>query len=288
MKTAVINETVYRTILPLQPKDSLSSNIFVTKGSQIGYYSDKTLRFFCAWKRKDNERGRLDLDFGAIMENEKSFSYCDFTNQKPDFAKHSGDFTSCREFNEKNPIITAEIIDIDLTKIRRTSSKIMFYVSSYNSVKIEDYDVYFGFIEEDKINNEDFCAKVINLNDAAVAVKIESDFDNCYVCKLSENRIYFMGEPFKGTGCSHSHGGHRPILNKIDTYYNFHKFMNLGVLFNYILTTKGYKICSGFDIPPKVDLLITNDYGEYENVEKVYRIYEHQDEIKELLNTNNW
>lgn len=118
---------------------------YMSRGSSVDFkrfgIRKKDFCVFVAWKRKDNQGGGLDLDLSACYFGEKGVSHINYTRlaDEQNGIKHSGDYTSCREF--KDGLITAEAINFtNLTK-----NRVQIVLNSFNGVDLNTYDVYVGF-----------------------------------------------------------------------------------------------------------------------------------------------
>ena len=194
--------------LPIWSKDAQVTKNLFTEGSIFNLEGLKNIRIFAAWKKKDNTGGELDLDLhcrtiGTVRK------HCFYANQYTGPFKHSGDFTSCRRFYEDNPVITAEFIDVDLEDLDDACGAAHFYISSYNRAELKDYDIYCGVSP---------CVGtgkgLVNLNDAYIFTKIESNDLYVDLFEMTKNQVKFLG---KSIECEPN----TDVLQAISEYYNY-------------------------------------------------------------------
>lgn len=194
--------------LPIWSKDAQVTKNLFTEGSIFNLEGFKNIRIFAAWKKKDNTGGELDLDLhcrtiGTVRK------HCFFANQYLQPFKHSGDFTSCRRFYEDNPVITAEFIDVDLKGLDDKCGATHFYISSFNRAELKDYDIYCGVAP---------CVGtgegLVNLNDAYIFTKIESNDLYVDLFEMTKNQVKFLG---KSLECEPN----TATLQAISEYYNY-------------------------------------------------------------------
>lgn len=194
--------------LPIWSKDAQVTKNLFTEGSIFNLEDFKNIRIFAAWKKKDNTGGELDLDLhcrtiGTVRK------HCFYADQYTGPFKHSGDFTSCRRFYEDNPVITAEFIDVDLKELDDACGAAHFYISSYNRAELKDYDIYCGVSP---------CVGtgkgLVNLNDAYIFTKIESNDLNVDLFEMTKNQVKFLGKTLE---CEPN----TAALQAISEYYNY-------------------------------------------------------------------
>jgi len=115
-----LSEELKKYIVPTEMRDvSFNEGTTFTPGSRISLDKEaKYIRLFCAWTGKNNEATHHDIDLSAGIVRDGVFDRISFYSQDGDFAVHSGDYTSCQEFNPKDGMITAEYIDIDVSKAK--------------------------------------------------------------------------------------------------------------------------------------------------------------------------
>lgn len=194
--------------LPIWSKDAQVTKNLFTEGSIFNLEGLKNIRIFAAWKKKDNTGGELDLDLhcrtiGTVRK------HCFYASQSFRAYKHSGDFTSCRRFYEDNPVITAEFIDVDLKELDDACGTAHFYISSYNRAELKDYDIYCGVSP---------CVGtgggLVNLNDAYIFTKIESNDLYVDLFEMTKNQVKFLGKPLEREP-------NTAELQAISEYYNY-------------------------------------------------------------------
>jgi len=137
MKSVYIDLALKKYIVPTEMRDfSKSDNKIYTPGTRIPLPNNMNfIRLFTAWASKDGKEKRIDIDLaGAFLKEAENTSNnikqsileltpISFSNQSESFAVHSGDFTSCRNYNPKDGKITAEFIDIDIKQVKQLGFK---------------------------------------------------------------------------------------------------------------------------------------------------------------------
>lgn len=165
------------------------SKHYITRGS--AFELDRFLNpeepysVFVAWKSKDNKEKHQDLDLSCNLvynydtaKNTIEFDVCNYTHLKvekdgKEIVKHSGDWTSCVEFDAKNPRVVAELIKINYANAKDID--LNFVLNCFNSVSMKNFDVYVGLIREEDVEYADKRAYV-NLSKAAFLTKLSNDF----------------------------------------------------------------------------------------------------------------
>lgn len=165
------------------------SKHYITRGS--AFELDRFLNpeepysVFVAWKSKDNKEKHQDLDLSCNLvynydtaKNTIEFDACNYTHLKvekdgKEIVKHSGDWTSCVEFDAKNPRVVAELIKINYANAKDID--LNFVLNCFNSVSMKNFDVYVGLIREEDVEYADERAYV-NLSKAAFLTKLSNDF----------------------------------------------------------------------------------------------------------------
>ena len=183
------------------------SKHYITRGSEfeIARFLNPNNPYgvFVAWKAKDNKEYHMDIDLSCNAVSSKnepvdfdtSFKYevCNYTYLNGKGIKHSGDWTSCREFDPNNPTVVAEIITVDPQKV--IDKQLNFMINCFNGVSIKNYDVYIGLIRKEDIKTDNYSNKsLINLDDAAFICGLGGD-QNGYIklFTIENGRILFEG-----------------------------------------------------------------------------------------------
>lgn len=132
-------------IVPTEMRNnSKAENKVFTPGTRIPLPEEaKIVRLFTAWATNSGESGSIDVDLGGafIKETDKGLqvSPIAYYNQSASYAVHSGDFTSCKAFDPKKGVITAEYIDVDLQKVKESGFKYVITAEFIYS-RAKDYD----------------------------------------------------------------------------------------------------------------------------------------------------
>jgi hypothetical protein len=184
MKKAFIDTRLKKYIVPTEMRDnSKAENKVFTSGTRIPLGKARFVRLFTAWATKDGSAGSIDVDLGAacIKENndgELEMTPISYYNQSEKMAVHSGDFTSCREYNEKEGLITAEFIDVDLNQAREMGYRYIL-TSEFIFSRANDYDdmqAWSGvqLLSELRTERTEF----ININDNLFKVKLGGKYQS--------------------------------------------------------------------------------------------------------------
>jgi len=121
MKKVYIDERLKKYIVPSEMRNnSKAEGKVFTPGTRLPLGDAKFIRLFTAWATKSGEAGRADLDLGGAFIKDSNgvleMTPVAYYNQTEKMATHSGDYTSCREYNPKDGKTTAEFIDVDIQK----------------------------------------------------------------------------------------------------------------------------------------------------------------------------
>lgn len=277
-KRISISDDLETIVPPIKSKDSLKTDVFFPKGSSIKIGSK--FQVFVAWKKKDNTPGGLDLDLSCLFrDGSGELKYAlDFTNQEVlvdgKLQSHSGDWVSCRGFDPKNPLITAEFCTLDLDP--KSDLEVYVNVHSYNKVPLSEYDVIVGVLPGDTKNNDG----VINLQDAIFQFNVDIDFKDICAFRIQNGLLQVIGETFNLKG-SHSNGHSFDQVAPIYDYYKVYNQMSLKRLFELIIKHKGLKLT---DINDNPDLVVSSKLSsKYSSEYKVYNVSENVNELKELM-----
>lgn len=122
---------------------------YITRGTKLKLsdYVNGDYIVFIAWRRKDYQRGSVDLDLSGIevlnedLEN-LEYNGSNYQTLKSKNMKHSGDFTFCKDFNPLTGLITCEAI---LVKSR--ANNLHFCVNTFNEISMKDLDVFAGICD---------------------------------------------------------------------------------------------------------------------------------------------
>ncbi|AEF56801.1 hypothetical protein [Campylobacter phage vB_CcoM-IBB_35] len=277
-KRIAISDDLETIVPPIKPKDSLKSDTFLPKGSSIKI--DSKFQVFVAWKKKDNSQGWLDLDLSCLFRSDSGSlkDVLDYTKLEPvvddKLQTHSGDYTSCRGFDPKNPLITAEFCTLNLDP--KSDLEVYVNVHSYNKVSLSEYDVIVGVLPGDTKNNDG----VINLQDAIFQFNVDIDFKDICAFRIQNGFLQVIGEPFNMRG-SHSGGYGFDQVAPIYDYYKVYNQMSLKRLFDLIVKHKGLELV---DINDNPDLVVSSKLSSKSSPEyKVYNVSENTNELKELM-----
>lgn len=277
-KRIAISDDLETIVPPIKSKDSLKSDAFFPKGSSIKI--DSKFQVFVAWKKKDNTQDWLDLDLACLFrDNSGSLKeVLDYTRLEPvvdgKLQSHSGDYTSCRSFDPKNPLITAEFCTLDLDP--KSDLEIYVNVHSYNKVPLSEYDVIVGVLPGDAKNNDG----VINLQDAIFQFNVDIDFKDICAFRIQNGFLQIIGETFNLKG-THSYGRSFDQVAPIYDYYKVYNQMSLKRLFELIVKHKGLELV---DINDNPDLVVSSKLSSKSSSGyKVYNVSENVNELKELM-----
>ncbi len=290
------DEKLKNICLPISPKHTFKSSTYSSRCSSICISENQNFSFFIAWKRKDNKSGILDLDLDAcafkmnysdpVLEY-SVLDYCDYTRKTPDQValKHSGDFTSCRAFDPNNPVITAEFINVDHSKFLNLPGQgnmIAFSAHSYNYVDFDEYDIFFGVIDSTYIND-----KCVDLSKASIYFQLECFEYNVLLALYKNNKIYFYGEPFNCYRDYHSKCSTFDEQYSIIKKYENYDIFDLHSFYQCVVSVK-YPDAELTENMEEADLVITNENLNLSDAnpnQKIYKVYEHQNEIEKFMNT---
>ena len=237
------------------------SKHYITRGSrfELNRFVDPTKPYgvFVAWKAKNNLEEHMDIDLSCNLikaenpEFDSDFTYrvCNFTRLDGDGLKHSGDWTSCREFNPINPVVVAELIRVEPSKAK---GRLDFMINCFNGGSLKKYDVYVGLIDYDKVKQDsDSGRALINLEEAAFICKLGGD-QNGFIklFSIENNEILIEGSEISSdTYCSSASAVRTSIIS---TNY-FKRFSSFDVFD--LLQMIGLKE-SGVHNPYKLDLFL--------------------------------
>jgi len=183
MRKVFIDEKLKKYIVPSEMRDNSKADGKVfTPGTRIPLGEAKYVRLFTAWATTSGEAGKLDVDLSGafIKETEKGLEMTPiaYFNQSETFASHSGDYTSCRAYNEKEGLSTAEFIDINTDMAREmgfryiiTAEFIFSGAKDYN-----DMQAWSGVQLLSELRTEK--TQYINLNDYLFKVKLGGEYQS--------------------------------------------------------------------------------------------------------------
>jgi len=106
MKKVYIDSKLKKYIVPSEMRNnSKAEGKVFTPGTRLSLEDDvKFVRLFTAWATKLGKAGNIDVDLGGAfikdVDGKLEMTPISYYNQSEEFAVHSGDFTSCREYNE--------------------------------------------------------------------------------------------------------------------------------------------------------------------------------------------
>ncbi|EDO9117114.1 hypothetical protein GKB13_07005 [Campylobacter coli] len=277
-KRISISDDLETIVPPIKSKDSLKTDIFFPKGSSLRINSK--FQVFVAWKKKDNSPGGLDLDLSCLFRDSSGSlkGVLDYTKLETvidgNIQTHSGDWTSSRSFDPKNPLITAEFCTLDLDP--KSDLEVYVSIHSFNKVSLSEYDVTVGVLPGDTKNNNG----VINLQDAIFQFNVDVDFKDICAFRIQNGLLQAIGEPFNMRGC-HRRGYGFDQIAPIYDYYKVYNLMSLKRLFELIVRYKGLKLV---DINDNPDLVVSSKLDSKSSSKyKVYNVSENVSELKELM-----
>ncbi|EPY8037283.1 hypothetical protein ACXG0S_001863 [Campylobacter coli] len=277
-KRIAISDDLETMVPPIKSKDSLKTDVFFPKGSSLKI--DSKFQVFVAWKKKDNTPGGLDLDLSCLFRDSSGSlkGVLDYTKLETvidgNIQTHSGDWTSSRSFDPKNPLITAEFCTLTLDP--KSDLEVYVNVHSYNKVPLSGYDVIVGVLPGDTKNNDG----VINLQDAIFQFNVDIDFKDICAFRIQNGLLQVIGEAFNLKGsCSGGYGFSK--VEPIYEYYKVYNQMSLKRLFELIVRYKGLKLV---DINDNPDLVVSSKLDSKSSSKyKVYNVSENVSELKELM-----
>ena len=183
MKKVYLDKNLKKYVMPSEMRDnSKAENKVFTPGTRIPLGDAKFVRLFTAWATTSGAAGNIDIDLGGAFIKETSeglvMTPIAYYNQSERMAVHSGDYTSCRAYNEKEGQITAEFIDVDLDMARDMGYKYVITAEFIYS-RAKDYDdmqAWSGvqLLTELRTERTEF----INLNDNLFKVKLGGEFQS--------------------------------------------------------------------------------------------------------------
>jgi len=183
MKKVFIDSKLKKYVVPTEMRNtSKAENKVFTPGTRIPLGEAKYVRLFTAWATTSGNAGSIDVDLGGafIKETEDGLEMASiaYYNQSERMAVHSGDFTSCREYNEKDGLITAEFIDVDLDAAREMGYKYVI-TAEFIFSRAKDYDdmqAWSGVQLLSELRTER--TQFININDNLFKVKLGGKFQS--------------------------------------------------------------------------------------------------------------
>lgn len=179
----------------------------LTRGSKLPINLNK-IGVFVSWKRKDGKQWHQDIDLSANIVNSdyakspldglptiQAVNYTHLNNETKGI-KHSGDFTSCMEFNPETGYITTEMITADLSKCKDLD--LHFMINTFNGVSLKDFDVYVGICDSkfiDKVcRDSNGKHSTFRLADASMIFKIAGDIAGYYkLFTITDNCLLMEG-----------------------------------------------------------------------------------------------
>lgn len=158
MGTVYVDEKLSNYVIPFSQRSASKTMVTITRGSQIDFPVENTIRMFMYWKGGDGNsynNNRIDLDLSAIMLDEYfgyvgHISYTNYrANEKKDGYKatYSGDFQSGEHG-------ASEFIDIDVDSFNGKARYIAMNILSYTGQKFNEIPVcYAGFMGREHRNS---------------------------------------------------------------------------------------------------------------------------------------
>lgn len=190
MRKVYIDPKLKTYVVPSEMREnSRADNKVFTPGTRIPLPKDaKFIRLFTAWTGKNNEGTSTDIDLGGAFIKEDNgvlkMTPIAYYNQSERMAVHSGDFTSCRAFNPKDGLITAEYIDVDIEKSLQAGYKYALTAEFIYS-RARDYDdinAWSGVQLLTGLRTEK--NKHVNLNDSLFKVKLGGAYQSHTACAI--------------------------------------------------------------------------------------------------------
>jgi len=150
----------------------------------------KFVRLFTAWGGK-TPSDSCDIDLsGAFVKtvgNKTRMEPISFYRQEANYAVHSGDFTSCKQFVPGvDKKITAEYIDIDLERAYNEGFEYVLTSEYIYSSRVNDYDTnfntYSGVIMLDALRAAD--KQMIDISNSLFKIKLEGPYQSHCACAI--------------------------------------------------------------------------------------------------------
>jgi len=218
-KKVYIDEALKSYILPTEMRNLSvsSSGVIYTPGTRIPLPEDlKFVRLFTAWGGIDKDLG-FDIDLSGSFVKNGEVSEVAFYNQNNGVASHSGDFTSCLKWNEKE--VTAEFIDIDFQKAKDEGIEYMmtsqFIFSSGGATNDYDTDIncYSGV---QLLNERGEKNQKIDISDAILKIKLAGKYQShmCTAIDFNTKEIVILDLYSE----EKSGGGAYSIRNRLDMF----------------------------------------------------------------------
>jgi len=183
-KKVWLDPKLKKYIVPSEMRNNSKSDGKVfTPGTRLSLKKAEFIRLFTAWSTKDGTAGSIDIDLGAAFIKEDSEGNLEMTpisyyNQSEAMAVHSGDFTSCRNFDKDEGLITAEYIDIDIQKTKDSGYKYIIS-SEFIYSGAESYDELYAVSGVQLLSGLRTEKKgFININDYLFRVELSGKFQS--------------------------------------------------------------------------------------------------------------
>lgn len=174
-------------VVPTELRDnSVSQGKIFTAGTRLPIPKEaKFVRMFTAWGGK-TDRNSCDIDLAARCVKNGEFTDLAFYAQGDTMGTHSGDFTSCKKFEEGiDSEITAEYIDVDLDILRREKYKYVltsnFIYSGADSYD-KDFNVYSGIMLLDELRKES--EQFIDIDNCLYKMKLQGEYKSHLACAI--------------------------------------------------------------------------------------------------------
>lgn len=268
-RTVYIDNKLKGYVVPSEMRDnSKAENKVFTPGTRIPLPEEaKFVRLFTAWGGKSG--GSMDIDLGGafIKEDDKGnlkMERISFYNQSSNYAVHSGDFTSCRNYTPgETKTITAEYIDVDLAKIKQAGFKYVITAEFIYSASgmVEDYgtdvNAYSGVILLDDMRTSK--EQYIDINNSLFKVKLGGAYQShtALAIDVETNEIVILDQ------YSEERGGMTvdSMANKMNSYkklyFNASEFSeNMYDLLNMYCKANDYIVVANVD---QADLICSYD-----------------------------
>ena len=179
-----IDELLKKYIVPTELRNnSKAEGKTFTPGTRIPIQEANFLRLFTAWTSKNFSAAHIDIDLSAgfIKETESGLELVPVAYYKQDLqnlAVHSGDFTSCREYNHNDNLITSEFIDINVKEAKNQGYK---YIITTNFIysgaaNYDNTNTWSGVQLLSELRTEK--TEYININDYLFKMKLGGNFSS--------------------------------------------------------------------------------------------------------------
>lgn len=176
---------------------------YITRGTKLKLsdYVNGDYIVFIAWRKKDFQRGRVDLDLSGIEvlnDNLENLEYngSNYQTLKSKNMKHSGDFTSCKEFNPLTGLITCEAI-----LVKSGANNLHFCLNTYNDISMKELDVFAGICGAENFKGIEETG-TLDIEKTKLLFEVSHDFTGFYkLFSIKDGEIMLEGVNV----CEHSY-----------------------------------------------------------------------------------